>query len=79
MALLTFLPVFLAILAVSSAQLLGGEQSIDDLTDPGVQAAANAAVQQLNSFRSSDSPELILYRIVSGTVQVIVRQINRCV
>ena len=64
---------FAVVLSVSSAQLLGGEQAIDDLTDPGVQAAANAAVQQLNSVRSSDLPELILYRIVSGTTQVIVK------
>ncbi|XP_065919145.1 uncharacterized protein [Dysidea avara] len=62
---------FAVVLSVSSAQLLGGEQAIDDLTDPGVQAAANAAVQQLNSVRSSDLPELILYRIVSGTTQVV--------
>ena len=67
----TLLSFFAIILAVSSAQLLGGEQAIDDVTDPGVQAAANAAVQQLNSVRSSDLPELVLYRIISGTTQVI--------
>ncbi|XP_065919671.1 uncharacterized protein [Dysidea avara] len=67
----TLLSFFAIILAVSSAQLLGGEQAIDDVTDPGVQAAANAAVQQLNSVRSSDLPELVLYRIISGTTQVV--------
>jgi len=46
---------------ILAAQLLEGEQAIDDLTDPVMQAAANAAVQQLNTFRLSE-PVLKLYR-----------------
>lgn len=69
----TVLPAFVAIclLSVISAQLLGGPENIDDLTEPGVVAAANAAVQYLNGQNSPDSKELILVRIISGTQQVI--------
>jgi len=74
---LVLLSLYAAVLAVSSAQFLGGEQAIDDFTDPGVQAAAKAAVNQLNSFRSSDLPELILYWIVSGTIQVFICKLVR--
>ena len=57
--------------SVASAQLLGGAENIDDLTDPGVVAAANAAVQYLNRENPPDSRGLILVRIISGTQQVI--------
>ena len=69
----TVLPAFVAIclLSVISAQLLGGPENIDDLTEPGVVAAANAAVQYLNGQNSPDSKELILVRIISGTQQVL--------
>lgn len=57
--------------SVTSAQLLGGAENIDDLTEPAVVAAANAAVQYLNRQNPSNSRELILVRIISGTQQVI--------
>lgn len=56
--------------SVTSAQLLGGAENIDDLTEPAVVAAANAAVQYLNRQNPSNSRELILVRIISGTQQV---------
>jgi len=58
-------------LAVISAQLLGGTENIDDLTDPGVVAAVDAAVHYLNGQNPPNSKELILVRILSGTQQVI--------
>lgn len=57
-------------LSVISA-LLGGFENIDDLSEPEVVAAANAAVQYLNRQNPPDSRELILVRIISGTQQVI--------
>lgn len=69
----TVLLAFVAIclLSVISAQLLGGPENIDDLTEPGVVAAANAAVQYLNGQNPPDSKEFILVRIISGTQQVL--------
>ena len=64
------LSLLVACFSVTSAQLLGGAEDIDDLTDPAVMAAANAAVQYLNRQNPPDSRELILIRIISGTQQV---------
>lgn len=57
-------------LAVLSAQLLGGPEDINDLSDPGVVAAATAAVEYLNAQRPPNAKELILVRIINGTEQV---------
>ena len=64
------LSLLVACFSVTSAQLFGGAEDIDDLTDPAVVAAANAAVQYLNRQNPPDSRELILIRIISGTQQV---------
>ena len=71
--------VLIAFLVISltmiSAQLLGGAESIDDLSEPAVVAAANAAVQYLNRQNPPGSKELILVRIMSGTRQVVITYI----
>lgn len=64
------LPFLLVGLTVTSAQLLGGAENIDDLSEPEVVSAANAAVLYLNNRNPPDSKELILVRIITGTRQV---------
>lgn len=59
--------------AVVSAQLVGGAQRINNLTEPRIVAAANAAVHYLNLRNPPDSKELILIRILNGTQQVYAR------
>ena len=59
------------ILAVLSAGLLGGPENINDLTEPGVITAANAAVKYINGRNPPDAKELILIRIINGTQQVL--------
>ena len=58
-------------LAVLSAGLLGGPENINDLAEPGVITAANAAVEYINGRNPPDAKELLLVRIINGTQQVL--------